>query len=77
MLGPVLFLIHIADMNERILYSTVKSFADDTRVIKSDAVCACLQTELNVIYKWSVTNNVTFNDDKFELLRYVLSGDPV
>ena len=79
-LGPVLFLIHIADINERILYSTVRSFADDTRVtksIKSDADCACLQTDLNSIYEWSVTNNMTFNGDKFELLRYVVSGEPV
>ena len=54
--------------------------ADDTRVakfIKFDEECACLQTDLNVPYEWSVTNKMTFNGDKFEQLVYVVSGDPV
>ena len=34
-LGPALFLIHIADVNQNILHSAVKLFADETRVTKA------------------------------------------
>ena len=30
-----------------------------------------LQTDLHKLYKWADTNNMTFNANKFELLRYV------
>ena len=72
-LGPLIFLILIGDIDENVLYSSVRSFADDTRIIKAvqdvnDA--SLLQDDLNSIYQWSRTNNMVFNDVKFELLRY-------
>ena len=79
-LGPVLFLIHIADINSNVRFSTVSSFADDTRVlhsIESGADCVQLQEDLDVIYSWAVENNMCFNGDKFEVLRYSTSGEPV
>ena len=79
-LGPVLFLIHIGDISERVQHSTVRSFADDTRIImpiKSNADCFNLQSDLNVLYDWAVSNNMVFNGEKFDLLRYVVSGTAV
>ena len=79
-LGPLLFLIHIGDINERVQNSIVRSFADDTRIImpiQSDADCRNLQNDLNVLYDWATTNNMVFNGDKFDILRYVVSGAPV
>jgi len=51
----------------------VASFADDTRVtkgIKCEDDAVDLQEDLFKIYQWSITNNMEFNDLKFELLRY-------
>jgi len=72
-LGPLLFLVLIGDIDEHVLHSIVASFADDTRVtngIKSDQDAAHLQNDLFQIYGWSQRNNMTFNSVKFELMRY-------
>ena len=53
-LGPLIFLILIGDIDEEISYSDVKSFADDTRAtmaIKSACDVQLLQGELNKIYE--------------------------
>lgn len=72
-LGPLLFLIHIHDIDHNITHSTVTSFADDTRISKTinnqdDAVL--LQKDLDTIYQWAATNNMAFNNAKFEHLTY-------
>ena len=72
-LGPVLFLIMISDIDTDITTSVVSSFADDTRVSKkigSPDDTEVLQQDLNKIYAWAERNNMQFNDDKFELMRY-------
>ena len=72
-LGPLLFLILIGDIDKDVAASFLSSFADDTRVgkgISSDKDVKLLQADLNSIYKWSAENNMNFNSDKFELLRY-------
>ena len=56
-LGPVLFLVHIASIVDFISPGTVAtSFADDTRVmrgVKSVADCAVLQADLLKVYEWA------------------------
>ena len=79
-LGPLLFLIFIADISDGLVSSTATSFADDTRVMKpvsrvSD--CEALQEDLGRVYDWAVVNNMCFNGDKFELLRYTLSDEAI
>ena len=73
-LGPILFLIMIADIDVDILKkSTVSSFADDTKVshvIKLRQDCDDLQASLQTIYEWSENNNLNFNELKFQALRY-------
>ena len=72
-LGPVIFLILIGDIDEDIVNSIVKSFADDTRVTKAVGSVEdtnLLQSDLDKIYEWSNINNMLLNDIKFELLRY-------
>ena len=72
-LGPLIFLILIGDIDENILQSFVKSFADDTRAtksIKNAEDVKILQQELHILYQWTVANNMKLNDTKFELLRY-------
>ena len=51
----------------------LSSFADDTRIgseIASHHDCEDLQTDLDVVYEWTHTNNMELNADKFECMRY-------
>ena len=71
-LGPLLFLVLISDIDADVVFSFLSSFADDTRVSKGvtgvvDA--SSLQTDLEAIYQWAVNNNMLFNNMKFEVVR--------
>ena len=71
-LGPLIFLILISDIDADVIDSIVKSFADDTRATKgvwSVDDAAKLQEDLQRIYEWTEDNNMKLNDVKFELLR--------
>ena len=72
-LEPLLFLMHISDINYKIGDSTVSCVADDTQIligIKDEEDTQMLQNDLHKLYKWADTNNMKFNANKFELLRY-------
>ena len=72
-MGPLLFLIHISDINYEIADSTLSCFADDTRIIlgiKDEQDKQMLKNDLHKLYKWADTNIIKFNANKFELLRY-------
>ena len=72
-LGPLLFLVLLNDIDNNTHSSSVSSFADDTRILagisNTDDVRK-LQIDLNAIFEWARQNNATFNDDKFECIRY-------
>ena len=77
-LGPILFLVHISDIDVDLNYVKVSSFADDTRLcmeISNTGDHPKLQSDLNSIYTWASDNNMKFNGKKFELLRYSLSAE--
>ena len=77
-IGPLLFLVLIGDIDANVATSFVSSFADDTRVgrrIKTEADVNDLQADLNAIYQWAVNNNMQFNSDTFECLRYGRNKD--
>jgi len=65
-LGPVLFLIYINDIDNKIL-SNIAKFADDTKLCKSvnnlEDVQA-LQKDLDSLHEWSVDWQMSFNVDK-------------
>ena len=70
-LGPLLFIIMIADINRDVVSSKLISFADDTRVysqIADTEDCDSLQQDLNAVYKWASDNNMFFNAKKFHYL---------
>ena len=72
-IGPLLFLVLISDIDKEVAHSFLSSFADDTRIgkgISSQQDTALLQEDLSNVYKWAITNNMHFNDSKFELVRY-------
>ena len=72
-LGPLLFILMIGDIDQNLFSSVISSFADDTRVLHgicevSD--CSSLQSDLDAVYSWAIQNNMQFNGLKFELIRY-------
>ena len=67
-LGPLLFIILMCDINSGITSSSMVSFADDTRLyygISNVEDCAIFLNDLNYIYEWTSGNNVFFNAQKF------------
>ena len=67
-LGPLLFLVLIGDIDSNILHSLIASFADDTRAtkgIETETDAAELQNDLFRIYDWSQKNNMKFNSLTF------------
>ena len=71
--GPLLFLVLLGDIDERVGDSFVSSFADDTRVmghIREPEDVLRLQHDLDAIYEWSRLNNMQLNAEKFECMRY-------
>ena len=71
-IGPLLFLILIGDIDQKVAHSFLTSFADDTRLMREvrgvqDA--SSLQTDLEEVYQWAADNNSSFNHKKFEALR--------
>ena len=72
-LGPLLFIIMISDINKDILSSKIISFADDTRVytnITQIENSDSSQTDLNYIYLWAINNNMSFNNQKFNYISF-------
>jgi len=71
-LGPVLFLIFINDLDTR-LTSNVLKFADDTklfRVVDCHHDGQMLQNDLDSICKWADIWKMTFNVEKCKVLHY-------
>ena len=72
-LGPLLFLIHMYDIDAEVAHASLSSFADDTRVLKevrNSEDGDHLQQDLNKIYQWAENNNMQFNGAKFEMMQY-------
>ena len=67
-LGPLLFLFVISDINKDVSTSKLVSFVEDT-ILYSDVGdvtdCDNLQLDLNAVYDWASSNNTVFNSKKF------------
>ena len=74
MLGPLLFILFINDLELAVASSRVSFFADDTRVSKRIGCfedCLLLQADLYGILDWSRSNNMKLHEQKFELLNHL------
>ena len=72
-LGPILFLMYINDLEKYIQDCKISSFADDTRIGRKISTlddCKLIQDDLDRVIQWSLDNNMELHEDKFELLCY-------
>ena len=79
-LGPLLFIIFINDIDSDIVSSFLSSFADDTRIgrsIRNLEDNTALQHDLDAVYAWSDRNNMVLNMSKFERLVYGKNKDSI
>ena len=70
-LGPILFLLYINDLNTCVKHSFLSSFADDTRIMKEIRNVSdvnFLQADLDASVQWSNNNNMKLHTSKFEYL---------
>ena len=71
-LGPLLFLIYINDLNQSIKYSTTRHFADDTNLLLTNSSLKQLKKHLNIdlslMSNWLKANKISLNVSKTELL---------
>ena len=72
-LGPILFIIYLNDLESCIKHSVISSFADDTRLkraINTTEDTVLLQSDLNNSIRWSDENNMQLHQSKFELITH-------
>ena len=71
-LGPLLFLIYINDMNLSLKRSLVHHFADDTNLLYSDKCLRTLRKTMNIelkyLFEWLCANRLSLNVDKTEFI---------
>ena len=67
-LGPLLFLLYINDINFAVAEDTLKLYADDTNLFLHDSdinlLCRRANRSLESLYQWFLANKLTLNFDK-------------
>ena len=73
-LGPLLFLIYINDLNRAITYSYIRHFADDTNILYRDKSLRKINQRINFdlknIVKWLRANRIALNTNKTEIVLF-------
>ena len=71
-LGPLLFLMYINDLNYVITHSKVYHFADDTCLLYSDKnpkkIEKCINEDLKILNFWLHANKISLNTKKTEII---------
>ena len=71
-LGPILFLIYISDIGDKLNVEPLV-YIDDTKAIKKIHIeddVEKLQEDISKLHEWGKRNNMEFNNGKFVVLRY-------
>ena len=80
-LGPLLFLLYINDLNICIKNSKVYHFADDTNLLHINTTYKKLQKSLNYdlknLYNWLLANKISLNCTKTELIYFHKPNDVI
>ena len=78
-LGPILFLTFINDMQEHV-NSKCRLFADDSimyREVKSEDDCDSLQKDLNSLHEWETRWGMLFNPSKCHIMHVSRKRKPL
>ena len=70
-LGPLLFLIFLNDLEDEVVDAILSFFADDSRVgmeVLTEEDIDKLQRDLDRILEWALRNNMVLNEEKYELM---------
>ena len=71
-LGPLLFLLYIHDMNKAVKHSCIHHFADDTNLLCKDKDLKILRKKMNedlkLIFEWLCANRLSLNVAKTEFI---------
>ena len=80
-LGPLLFLAYINDINTHLSEGTkIRLFADDSllyRTIRTKEDSDILQQDLNTLQAWESANKMEFHPDKCQVLRITKKLNPI
>ena len=79
-LGPLLFLIFVNDLQDCLCSADILLFADDTKClhkINHLSDCDSLQCDLNNLSTWNNLWNLHFNSDKCVVVRYSSNPTPI
>ena len=80
-LGPLLFLIYINDLNIAIKYCKTTHFADDTNLVLTNHSPKKLQKQLNIdlrlLTSWLRANKISLNSSKTELIIFRHPNKPL
>ena len=71
MLGPLLFILYINDLNKAIIHSYVHHFADDTNLLycnKSLKKNKQVSHDLKHLCQWLISNKIPLNASKTEII---------
>lgn len=75
-IGPLLFLVMMLDIDKDVIHSDLGSFADDTKVWNkidpshADEGSNKLQCDLDTLFSWAEANNMKFNGKKFQCISF-------
>ena len=75
-LGPILFLIYTSDIFDKVEYSNINAFADDTQISfpfspkEVERACANINHDLSSIAEYSMSHNLKLNPDKCNALLF-------
>ena len=76
-LGPILFLLFINDMNKCLKHSTCSMFADDSRILRSISYVSdthLLQEDVLNVTTWAKENNMELHENKFQFVSHKLKS---
>ena len=80
-LGPLLFLTYINDINKNLTKGTqIRLFADDSllyRTIKTEEDSRILQKDLDTLQIWEAANKMEFHPDKCQVLQITNKNSPI
>jgi ribonucleases P/MRP protein subunit RPP40 len=68
-ISPLFFNVYINDMLSLSLESSLKLFADDSKLFNYSENCSLIQNDLNTINEWCVANSMSINIDKTVFIR--------